>query len=289
MHLSVGKLVAIGRWLSLAAAMISFLRVPLIRAQKLRVTTELTQGIAAFDRAKYGEAILYLERAVTLDPVSVTGHFYLAEAYDKAYSEACVWNCVANERRHERAIEEFKRALELEPSLIEAIKAIAWRSERPEDADRYYRKVLEIDPNDFETLYNLAVLDWRQSSELRQRQRASLRLGSRTPLIHSSSCHEIRAQNLARIEDGITLLERAEAVAESHNAEGYMGLLYRERADIQCGDQASYEKDLMTAAVWARRACDTQHRGQRIMVSERAAERLAHGAPPPGAPGACAD
>jgi len=226
-------------------------------------------GISAFDHAKYGEAILHLERVVTRDPSSITGHFYLAEAYDKTYSEDCARNCAANERRHRRAIEEYNRTFELDPSLIGALKAIAWRYDRGangDEAERYYRKALDLVPNDFEVLYNLAVLDWRRSYQFREGKRSPLKLGTR-PLIHDSACAQVRAGNLTRVEEGIALLERAVEIAESSDAQAHLSLLYREHADIQCENQPGYDRDLGAAVQWARRACATRHRGRGIIIS----------------------
>src|SRR5215470_819180 len=133
---------------------------PRLCGANLDIVTEIKAGIVAYDQAKYGEAVQQLERVVRADPQSATAHFYLAEAYDRLYSRQCRSNCVANERRRQRAMEEFQRALELEPSMISAMKAIAWSnhgSANFDEADHYYRKALAIDPNDVEALYNLAV------------------------------------------------------------------------------------------------------------------------------------
>ncbi len=291
---SGGKRSAISKWRLSSRTAAFCLLAPLLVGQNLNVKSELALGIVAFNRAQFGDAILHLQRVVTADPNSVTGHFYLAEAYDKMYSEACERNCVANERRRQRSIEEFNRALELEPSLIEAMKAIARRCDRSanaDEADHYYRRALQVDPNDFEALYNLAVLGWQRSYQLRMLKRGELKLGRKKPLIHSPSCGEVRNQNLARIEESIALLQRADTVLQSVDAHAYMELLYRERAEIQCDDPSAYARDSATALNWARRACDTRHGGARIITSGASSERLLPGpqAPARGEAGACRD
>ena len=258
---------AIRRWLLVSITLALCLGSQLV-GQNLDIASELSLGIAAFDHAKYGEAILHLQRVVTVDPQSATGHFYLAEAYDKVYSENCERNCVANERRRQRALEEFQRAYELNPSITESLKAIAWRYDRinrRDEADRYYRKVLTAAPDDFEALYNLAVLNWRRSYELRQQKRADLKLARTEPLINSPACIAIRGQNLARVDESIGLLTRSEATLESRDVQEYLGLLYRERADIQCGDQSGYDRDAHTAMEWDRRACKTVQRSHELI------------------------
>jgi len=260
-----------------------------LTAQNFNIASELGLGISAFDKGKYGDAILHLERVVTHDPSSVTGRFYLAEAYDKTYSEDCVRNCAANERRRQRALEEYNRTFELDPSLIGALKAIAWRYDRDghrDEAEGYYRKVVNVVPNDFEVLYNLAVLDWKRSYQFRAEKRSRLKLG-REPLIHTFSCAEVRAGNLGRVEEGIALLERAVEIDESSDAQAHLSLLYREHADIQCENQSGYDRDLGAALQWARRACATRHRGRGIIIS--ASEHLWPAPALPGQSAACPD
>ena len=248
-----------------------------LSGQSINVVTEIKVGIIAYNQAKYGEAILHLERVVAADPQSATAHFYLGEAYDRMYSRECRSNCIANERRRQRAMEEFHRALALDPSLTGAMKAIAWSNQGSanfDEADHYYRKALSVDPNDTEALYNLAVLGWTRSYQLRQVKKANLRLGEKSPLIHSRSCHEVRRENLARVEESIAMLERCGSIFENRDAQLYLNLLYRERAEIQCDNQSAYDEDSATAQKWARRACRMRGRDSSVAIRPISSERL---------------
>ena len=282
------------RWLLLGFTLALGLAVPQLLAQDSNADSELSLGIAAYGKAKYSEAIDHLERAVTLSPKAVTGHFYLAESYDSAYSEECDWNCGENERRRVRAIEEYNKVLELEPSHTGAMKALAWRYYRMakfDDADRFYRKALEVDPNDFEALYTLAVIQWQRSYRTRVQKRAELKLGRSKSLINSPACTEIRSVNLAQVEDGISLLTQAVGIVGSYDVKVYLSLLYRERADIQCGDQSAYDQDVSAAMEWSRRACEARHKPDRVTISCTSL-RCPPPAPPPagpGQPGSCLD
>jgi tetratricopeptide (TPR) repeat protein len=254
----------------------------------------LQLGIAAYENTNYGNAIDHLERAVTLDPKSLIGHLYLADAYENTYSEECDWDCDTNEHRRVRAIEEYRKVLELDPSNTEALKALAWRYDRDakfDEAERYYQKILDVDPNDFEALYSLAVLKFNRSYILRAEKRAELKLERKKPLINSSSCTEIRLQNLARVQESMSLLKRATEIAESYAVKEYMSLLYQERADIQCGDRSAYDQDVSAALMWARRACDARHKPDLVTISCKSLRCPPPTPPPPapGQPGACSD
>lgn len=239
-----------------------------LAGQNFNAKSELTLGITAFHKAKYKEAIEHLERVVALDPQSAAGHFYLGEAFDRAYWEGCNRDCAGP--LNQRAIEQFNRAFELDPGTIEALKAIAWRYNRDaqlDEAVHYYRTALAVDANDFESLYNLALVNWRRSYELRQEKRAKLKLVREKPLIHSPSCSAVRKENLGRVQESIKLLKRETVNGQSYDAESYLGLLYWERAEIQCGDQAAHDQDVNAALEWARRACETRRRGHVSTIS----------------------
>ena len=253
-------------------------------------------GVAAhalpqYEKAKYADAIDHLERVVTLRPKSVTGHFYLGESYNSAYSEECDWNCDENEHRRVRAIEEYNKVLELEPSNTEAMKALGWRYYRSanfDEADRVYRRVLEVDSNNFEALYTLAVIQWQRSYQLRAQKRAELKIGGKKILINLPSCAEIRSMNLAQIEEGMSLLTRADEIGESYDVKVYISLLYRERADIQCGDKSAYDQDVNAAIEWTRRACGARNKPDHVTIS-CISLRCLPPAPPPAGPGHAGD
>jgi tetratricopeptide (TPR) repeat protein len=182
----------------------------------------------------------------------------------------------------------------MDPLNTEAMKALAWRYYREaklDEADRFYRKVLEVDPNDFEALYTLAVLQWQSSYQVRAQKRGELKLERDKMLIDSPSCGEVRSVNLAKVEDAMSLLTRAAGIVESYDVKIYFSLLYRERADIQCGDRSAYDQDVITAMDWTRRACDERHKPDRVILS-CTSFRCPPPAPPPaepGQPGSCTE
>jgi tetratricopeptide (TPR) repeat protein len=266
---------------------------PLLQSQNFNADSELNSGIAAYENGKYDDAIEHLERAVTLNPKSLPAHLYLAQTYDNAYSEECDWECDKNEQRSVRAIEEFNKVLELDPSNTEALKRLAYRYTQKlnfDHAERYFREAIAVESNDTEALYSLAVIQWKLSYQFRQQRRLAIKLNRDKPLINSHACAEVRSQNAARVEHGISLMERVGRIVRSYDAEIYLNLLYRERADIQCGDQTAYDQDVKTATEWVQRACETRRNPDRVLLYCGSVQcEPPPPPPPPGQPGACPD
>jgi tetratricopeptide (TPR) repeat protein len=222
-----------------------------LRAQTpdAKTKTELELGVAAYDNGLYPEAIQHLGHAVSRDPTGIVGHFYLASAYDCMCGspngcEASLW---------EGAIREYKRVLELDPSHKEAVRNLAYvfyRLARVDEAADLYRRAARLDENDPWALYSIAVLDWRRTYPILVLERVRLNLPQKASLIDSPSCYEMRAKTLADVEEGIAVLNRSVQLLNTVAMQTYMGLLYKERAELQCGDRVAYQRDLKTEQQW---------------------------------------
>jgi hypothetical protein len=65
----------------------------------------------------------------------------------------------------------------------------------------------------------------------------------------------LKAKNSASIQEGIDSLDKAIKLREDYDdAMAYMNLMYRERADIECDDEAARAADLKTADSWVDKA-----------------------------------
>ena len=129
-----------------------------LHSQTSDVKTELSLGVAAFEKYNFEEAIKYLEHVPSLiDPEAMIGHFYLGRAYDD-------WQCetpnVCDPHWSGKAIQEYRRVLELDPTHKVALKCMAYllyRLARFDEAESFYRKAAELDGEDAEALYSIAV------------------------------------------------------------------------------------------------------------------------------------
>ena len=105
----------------------------------------------------------------------------------------------------ESAIDQYKEVLERDPKNINSVKGIAYlylQMKRFEDAKTFYRKANDLDPNDPEPYYSVAVIDWTQSYQPRMEERAKVGLKPDEWIMKDKSnkkiCEMLRDKNSAR-------------------------------------------------------------------------------------------
>ncbi|MGA2202294.1 MAG: tetratricopeptide repeat protein [Terriglobales bacterium] len=221
---------------------------------KLKARDHLNKGVQAYKNSKFEQAIDHFQQAVALDPTLVNARLYLATAYTQQYIPGV--DTPDNNRFGEEAIDTYKQVLKFDPKNINSIKGIAyldWQMKKFDQSKDYDKKASEIDPNDPEPYYSVAVIDWTQTYVPRQEQRALLGMkpDESLPAKDKKVCAEIREKNAANIQEGIDNLNKALQLRPDYDdAMAYMNLMYRERADIQCDDPAARSADLKTADDW---------------------------------------
>jgi len=232
---------------------------------KLRARDQLNKGVASYKNARYEEAIDHFQQAVTLDPSLLNARLYLATAYAQQYIPGV--DAEDNNRLGQQAIDQYKAVLERDPKSINSVKGIAYiylQMKKFDDAKTYYRKALEIDPNDPEPYYSVGVIDWTQTYQPRMEERAKLGMKPDEQLSakdknQKKSCAELKQKNSANIQDGIDALKKALDLRPDYDdAMAYMNLMYREKADVECDDPAARAADLKTADEWVDKTMATK-------------------------------
>jgi tetratricopeptide (TPR) repeat protein len=223
--------------------------------EKLRARDQLNKGVQAYKNAKYEEAIEKFKKAVSLDPTLINAQLYLATAYAQQYIPGA--ETPENVRMGEQAINEYKNVLQKDPNNINSIKGIAYlylQMKKFEDAKDYYRKASQVDPNDPEAYYSVAVIDWTETYQPRMEARNKFGMKPEETFKGKDGlkvCEELKAKNSAKVDEGMQALEKALQLRTDYDdAMAYYNLLYRERADLQCGDAAAREADLKKADEW---------------------------------------
>jgi tetratricopeptide (TPR) repeat protein len=232
---------------------------------KLKARDQLNKGVASYKNARYEEAIDHFQQAVTLDPSLLNARLYLATAYAQQYIPGV--DAEDNTRLGQQAIDQYKAVLERDPKSINSVKGIAYidlQMKKFDDAKAYYRKALEIDPNDPEPYYSVGVIGWTQTYQPRMEERAKQGMKPDEQLSAKDKnqkkvCEELLQKNMPIIQESIDALNKALQLRPDYDdAMAYMNLMYREKADVECDDPAARAADLKSADEWVDKTMATK-------------------------------
>ena len=225
---------------------------------KLRARDQLNKGVQAYKNAKYEEAIEKFKNAVALDPALINAKLYLATAYANQYVPGN--EDPANVKNAEQAIEVFKDVMSTNPgrdAKVGSLKGIAslyFQMKKLDQAKEYYSKVRDLDPNDPEVYYSIGVIDWTKTYQPRMEEKAKLGLKPDEAIKDKKVCADLKDKNTAAVDDGMAMLQKAIDLRPDYDdAMAYYNLMWREKADIECGDAQAREEDLKKADEWVKK------------------------------------
>jgi tetratricopeptide (TPR) repeat protein len=242
-----------------------------VGCNRLRARDQLNKGVQSYRSAQYDAAIEHFKNAVTLDPNLSVARLYLATAY----AQQCVpgVDTPENTRNCNQAIDEFKKQLEKNPGEIGSLKGIASLyfnmasgATKPEDKLKYldqakdfHAQVVKSDPNDPEAYYSVAVIDWTEAYKRRMDAKSAAGIKADEPVKDKKLCSELQAKNQQEVQEGIDDLNKALQLRKDYDdAMAYLNLLFREKADIECGDPDARKQDLATADDWVQKTMETK-------------------------------
>jgi tetratricopeptide (TPR) repeat protein len=213
---------------------------------------ELNQGVSVYKAGRYEEAIDHFRRAAELEPTLMAARLYLATAYAQQYVPGA--DTPENREFASNAIAEYKLVLVSNPTDIHSLKGIAYldlMQRNYDEAVAYYQRAADVDPSDPENYYGVAYIDWTVAYRFRQDLRNEAGLQPTDSAIDKPLCATVREHNWGRVTRGIEMLKKAiQLRADYDDAMAYLNLMYRERADMQCGYSAASEADLKLADDW---------------------------------------
>lgn len=246
------------RVLTLAAVALALLSS--LGCDKLKARDQLNKGVKAYKDNHYEQAIDHFQQSVRLDPSLINARMYLATAYVSQYIPGV--DDPENLRTAQSAIDEYQKVIAMNPSRdqkVNSAKGIAYlylNMKKWDDAKKYYRMASDLDPNDPEPYYSVGVIDWTACYQPRMEERAKLGMKPEEHLSASNKdqkkvCAELKDKNAPAIQEGIDSLNKAIQLRPDYDdAMAYMNLMYREKADVECDDQAGRTDDLKTADHW---------------------------------------
>lgn len=242
-----------------------------VGCDKLRARDQLNKGVQSYRSAQYDAAIEHFKNAVSLDPNLSVARLYLATAY----AQQCVpgVDTPENTRNCNQGIQEFKNQLEKNPGDIGSLKGIAALyfnmasgASKPEDkiqyldqAKQFHTEVIKSDPSDPEAYYSVAVIDWTEAYKARMDAKTAAGIKAEDPIKDKKLCADLQAKNQEKVQEGIEDLNKSLQLRKDYDdAMAYLNLLYREKADLECGDPQARTQDLATADDWVKKTMDTR-------------------------------
>jgi len=227
---------------------------------KLRARDQLNKGVKAYRSANYEQAIEHFKTAVFLDSDLKVAKLYLATAYAQQYVPGV--DSPDNVRNANQAIDEYKKVLENDPKNINSLKGIGFLYMQMKDWDKareYYKKAIDVDPNDPEVYYSVGVIDWTQAYKDASDLKAANSLKVDDELKGKGSqkwCDQLKSKDGAAVDEGMKMLQTAIDKREDYDdAMAYMNLLYRRKANDMTCDDAQARADLIkTANDWSDKA-----------------------------------
>lgn len=231
---------------------------------KLKARDQLNKGVQAYKAARYEQAITNFQNAVQLDPSLINAKLYLATAYSNQYVPGV--DAPDNNRNAEQAIDTFKQLLnqnlnkEQKVGCLKGIASMYFNMKKLDDAKQYDQEVLKIDPNDPETYYTIGVIDWTQAykdaADLKSKEDKKV---DDDITKDKKLCPAVQQANQGRVTEGIDMLKKALDLRPDYDdAMAYLNLMFRRKADIDCGDSPAREADLKTANDWVEKTLATK-------------------------------
>ncbi|HSB74926.1 MAG TPA: tetratricopeptide repeat protein [Terriglobales bacterium] len=247
----------------LTAGLLAVLLMGATGCNVLKARSALNKGVQAYKNAKYDQAIDFFKQAVDLDPKLVNARLYLATAYAQQFVPGV--DSPDNNKNAEAAIDQYQQVLNLQPAReqqINSLKGIAYlylQMKKFDQAKQYYSKAIQIDPNDAELYYSIAVIDWTQVYQPRMQLWAEQGLKPTEELKSAKACEKLKADNEAKVDEGLQMLDKAVKMRPEYpDAMAYLNLLYREKAHIDCNDPETRQADMKTADNWVEKSISTR-------------------------------
>jgi len=220
---------------------------------KLQARDQLIKGVQAYKNAKFEEAIDHFQQAERLDPSLANAPLYLATAYAQQVVPDA--NTPENNKNAQLAINAYQQVLIKNPNDLTALKgigAVYLNTGKTEEAKQWQRKVTVADPNDPIAHYTIGVVDWRVAykNAIQARQGIGLQ-DNGDPIKDKAVCQKLQGVNQPLVDEGIQELQKAVDLRPGYDdAMSYLSLLYRRKADLDCGDDAAHKADLAKFDEW---------------------------------------
>jgi tetratricopeptide (TPR) repeat protein len=163
------------------------------------------------------------------------------------------------------AIDGFNEVLKEHPNDITSLEQIAnlyMDLDQFEKSKEWNQKVLAADPKNAQAAYTIGVIDWREAYKNSVGVLKASNLtddGKGNAKLPKQYCESLKQENTDLVNNGIEFLQKALDINPSYDdAMSYMNLIYRQKANLACGDTKQRVADVQTADSWAAKQLATR-------------------------------
>ena len=229
---------------------------------QLKSRAQLNEGSKAFKSAQFPQAVEHFKTAVELEPDFTAARLYLAVAYMQQYipnSEA-----PDNVKNATEAENQFMKVLQVEPEnkiAIGYLASLKLAEKKIEDAEKWNRRMLQVDPRNADAYYSLGFIAWSKWYPAYAATIHDLKLKLEDPgpiptkdKKEKQVKEELKAKWQPVIAEGIANLDKCLEIDNLRDdAMAYENLLIRERA-VMLDDRSDYDKQVALANSWIDKA-----------------------------------
>jgi len=238
---------------------------------KLKSRDEMNQGVQAYKNNHYADAVRHFKEAVALDPTNENAQLYLATSYMIQWVPGA--DNPDNKMNYDMAQQEFDKVLAKNPSnslALAMLASMAYNSASAgspeqkaaalEEAKKWNRRRIEVDPKEGEAYYYLGVIDWAKAFTPIQTARVEQKMRSEDPgpIKDAKVRADLKEKYGQDIDEGIENLKKCLDIdKENEDAMTYMNLLLRKKADLEDSTEAA-KADIAQAEDWFNKSLDTK-------------------------------
>ncbi len=227
---------------------------------KLEARNDLNKGVQAFKSAQFEAAEADFKEAIRLDPTFINAKLYLATAYQSQFVPGA--DSPDNMRLGQQAVQVYEEVLKQDPKNVNAVAGLAhlyFDMKKMDQARTWNLKQIALEPKNPTPHYFIGVIDWTRTFKANEDLRKQLGIakasdpliGTRPTRKNIEACRQLAQTSMPEIEDGISQLKQAMQLRKHYaNAMTYVNLLYRQKADMECGNKSARKADLAMADQW---------------------------------------
>jgi tetratricopeptide (TPR) repeat protein len=219
---------------------------------KLKARDQLVKGVQEFKAGHYETAIGHFQQSIELDPSYTPAKTYLATAY--SYQVQPNNNTPQNLAIAQKALDGFNEALAADPNNADNLRQLAsiHRNIMQFDQSRADElKVIQLDPKDAEANYAVGVIDFQKADknavDILKANKITDDLKGNTK-IPPKVCQDLAQRNGSLLSSAQQYLDRAVEINPNYDdAMSYLNLVWRRKADIECGNETARKADIAKA------------------------------------------